>query len=509
MLELVQRRNGNCERLMINFRNIPSNEIDELINKLDEKITFVNSEFGIELKSYGNILRIALNAIQQETVENLIERIGINRELENALENAGGYSLEYLNDNNPKAELVSILVYLKENLPKQKELFDFLKIETDKRIIAVLDNNDLDFIQQKIRNRKVEVFPFSTFRKLPKEYIQNKVLIFHSFNGQKDFDYLYNLNNEIRLVVYKQEKNLYHKFLDQRKKLIEAEIKSESRLAICGVEYKEMRDNVTDISSTINGIISRLDEMSGRAYDGYKNESDLLLNEIEEKLIYKVKSDITELFLESSDTVFTDKGDLMKSYKIKIGDKIRIYPKEQLAENLYQVAVETEPDIFGKVEEHSNFWKQLINELRNKLGDDTLYQKLKEKGLKVLPTTLATYGKGFRKFPMYKNDLRAIFKLYFQEKSESEIDTILKPILKSKTTYNSTMIVLGRGLKQELRLFLKEQKVGEILQKRNLTAITLQSFVNENMQIHTVISKEIISENIEALDEDILEQIEL
>lgn len=93
MLELVQRRNGNCERLMINFRNIPSNEIDELINKLDEKITFVNSEFGIELKSYGNILRIALNAIQQETVENLIERIGINRELENALENAGGYSL--------------------------------------------------------------------------------------------------------------------------------------------------------------------------------------------------------------------------------------------------------------------------------------------------------------------------------------------------------------------------------------------------------------------------------
>lgn len=506
MLELVQRRNGNCERLMINFRNIPSNEIDELINKLDEKITFVNSEFGIELKSYGNILRIALNAIQQETVENLIERIGINRELENALENAGGYSLEYLNDNNPKAELVSILVYLKENLPKQKALFDFLKIETTKKIIAVFDNNDLDFATKNIKNRKVEIISFSA---LKKANTQNQILVFHSFNGQKDFDYLYNLNNEIRLVVYKQEKNLYHKFLDQRKKLIEAEIKSENRLAICGVEYKEMRDNVTDISSTINGIISRLDEMSGRAYDGYKNESDLLLNEIEEKLIYKVKSDITELFLDSNDTVFTDKGDLMKSYKIKAGDKIRIYPKEQLAENLYQVAVETEPDIFGKVEEHVNFWKQLINELRNKLGDDTLYQKLKEKGLKVLPNTLASYGKGFRKFPMYKNDLRAIFKLYFQEKSESEIDTILKPILKSKTTYNSTMIVLGRGLKQELRLFLKEQKVGEILQKRNLTAITLHSFVNENMPIHTVVSKEIISENIEALDEDILEQIEL
>ena len=40
-----------------------------------------------------------------------------------------------------------------------------------------------------------------------------------------------------------------------------------------------------------------------------------------------------------------------------------------------------------------------------------------------------------------------------------EIDIILTPILKSKTTYNSTMIVLGRGLKQELRLFLKERKI--------------------------------------------------
>ena len=57
---------------MIKFKNIPDNELDKLINKLDETISFVNSEFGIELKSYGNILRIAINAIQQETVENQI-----------------------------------------------------------------------------------------------------------------------------------------------------------------------------------------------------------------------------------------------------------------------------------------------------------------------------------------------------------------------------------------------------------------------------------------------------
>lgn len=491
---------------MINFRNIPSNELEEYIKKIDEKIAYVNSEFGFELKSYGNILRIALNAIQQETIENLIERLSINRELENGLDNAGGYSLDYLNDNNPKSELLSTLHYLKENLPKQKVLLNFLNTETNKRIIAVFDNNDFDFIGKHIKNRKVEIISFSALKRAD---IQSKVLVFHSFNGQKDFDFLYNLDNEIRLIVYKQEKNLFHKYLDQRKNLIETETKSADRFSICGIEYKEIRENVTDISSTINGIVSRLDEMSNRAYDGYKNESDLLLADSEEKLIYAVISDKATLFLESNDTVFTDKGDLNKTYRIKVGDKIRIYPKEKLAENLYQVAVETEPEIFGKVEEHANFWKQLINEMRNKLGDEKLYQKLKEKGLKVLPATLATYGKGFRKFPMFKNDLRAIFRLYYQDKSETEIDTVLKPILKSKTTYNSTMIVLGRGLKQELRLFLKENKVGEILQKRNLNITTLHTFIQENMPLHTIISKDVFSDSIETLNETALELIEI
>ena len=271
--------------------------------------------------------------------------------MERALDNAGGYTVDYLNENNPKAGLLETLCYLNENLPKQQALLKFLN-ETDKKTIAVFDNNDLDFVARNIRNRKVEVMPFSALKKAD---TKNKVLVFHSFNGQKDFDYLYNLDNEIRLILYKQEKNLYYKYLYQRKKLIEEEIKSKDRFKICGVEYNGTRDSVTDISTTINGIVSRLDEMNGKAYEGYKNECDLLLNEIEEKLIYKVTSNRATLFLESNDTIFTDKGELMKSYKIKVGDKIRIYPKEELAENLYQVAVETEPDIFGIVEEHAIF----------------------------------------------------------------------------------------------------------------------------------------------------------
>ncbi|MCE1168196.1 MAG: hypothetical protein LWX70_08870 [Sphingobacteriia bacterium] len=490
---------------MIKFKNIPDNELDKLIKKLDEKISFVNSEFGFELKSYGNILRIAVNAIHKETVENLIERVTINKELERALDNAGGYTPDYLNENNPKEGLLEMLIYLKNNLSKQQVLLEFLN-KTDKKTIAVFDNNDLNFVTRNMRNRKVEVMPFSALKKAD---TKNKVLVFHSFNGQKDFDYLYNLDNEIRLILYKQEKNLYYKYLDQRKKQIEEEIKSINRFKICGVEYIGTRDNVTDISTTINGIVSRLDEMNGKAYEGYKNECDLLLNEIDDKLIYKVTSNRAILFLESNDTVFTEKGELVKLREIRVGDKIRIYPKEELAENLYQVAVETEPDIFGRVEEHAIYWKQLINELRNKMGDDFLYQKLKEKGLRILPATLATYGKGYRKFPMFNNDLRAIFRLYYHDKPDNEIDAILKPILKSKTTYNSTMIVLGRGLKQELRLFLMKNKIGEILQKRNFNENTLQTFVDDFMPIHNVTDKEVFCDNIEILEETTLQQIEL
>lgn len=492
---------------MINFRNIPSNELDKLIKELDEKITYVQSEFGIELKSYGNILRIAINAIQNEAIENLIERISINKELERGLDNAGGYTIDFLEENNPKESLISILDYLKANSPKQKTILKYLN-ETEKRVVAVFDNNDIDFIKPKIKNRKIEIISYSELKRTD---LKNKTLVLHTFNGQKDFDYLYNLDNEIRLVVYKQEKNLYHKYLDQRKKLIEQEIKSTDRFSICGIEYKEVRDNVTDISSTINGIVSRLDEMNNKAYEGYKNECDLLLNEIEEKLLYKITSDRTTFFLESNDTLFTDKGELIKCYKIKIGDRIRIYPKEELAENLYQVAIETEPEIFGKVEEHSRFWKQIIGEMRRKFGNDLLYKKLKEKGLRVQQNTLDTYGgeRSLRKFPMFNNDIRAIFRLFYNDKTESEIDAILKPILKSKTTYNSTMIVLGRGLKQELRLFLKENIVGEILQKRNLNASTLHTFIQENMPIHTITSKEALEIEMEHIEHSALELIEL
>lgn len=484
---------------MTEFLTIKDDLLNALIQKIDESIELIKIKFGIELRSYEAMLRIAFNAINTDTFNNILERLETNRELERGLGNYGGYTLKSLENNNPKEDLKAIINFLKATKLKENALITHLQT-SQKKEMAIFDTNELDLFKGKIRNHKIE---FIVYNQLNKIDISKKVIVFHSFNGKKDFDFIYNHNNDILLIIYEHEYNLYQKQITLRKNLIESEINSADRMKICGVKYIEPHNFEFSVSSTIENIVNRLDDWGNRAYDGYKTECDILLDDIEEKVFYKIKTDKGVYLLESFDTLFSKNGDFIKTFKVKIGEQIRIYPKVQLAENLYQVAVETEPEIFGKVEEHSKQWQELINTLKRKHSIEHLHKSLKEKGLRVLPATLESYGKGVRKFPMYKNDLRAIFQFFYPEKTANEIDIILKPILKSKTMYNSTMIVLGRGLKQELRLFLKEKKVGEILEKRNFDTNTLQTFIEQHMPIHQILEKSMIEEQLEIMELDL------
>ena len=142
---------------MISFDIINNGELNERINNFDTKIAYLKSQFNIELKTYGNIIRIALNSIQEETINNLIELVEINKELERALDNAGGYTSEYIGNNNPKSELIELLQFFKNNLPKQKQLFEYLQNVTKKEFI-VADSSDIDFISHQINI--VSFFPY-------------------------------------------------------------------------------------------------------------------------------------------------------------------------------------------------------------------------------------------------------------------------------------------------------------------------------------------------------------
>jgi hypothetical protein len=479
-VELLEQKNSN----KIEIDCIEDKEIDCLIQHFEKCIKYVSElEYPIKLKSYGYFLRLALNAVQEEQFDYLLMLLKSNKELER---NEGGY--EDFGDNNPKEALKNLISHLKENNPKLKKLNEIIS-NTTKKTLFVVDRDDIEFFKTN-RNKNCQ---FITQKEL-KKFIKNnnthkKNIIFNSFNGSKDFDFIYNLPNNVRLILYKQEKDLYCKQLQIHTKQLEEELKSEDRLSICGIKYEPIEEDEVKVSPTLEQIIERLDQRSNIAYDEYKNESDSLLDDLDEEITYRIiLSNNSVVELGSNETVFDEKDNLIRSCRLIIGSKIRIYPKEQLAENLFQIAVEVEPEKFGKIDGHATIWQNALKDLEQHTIDrEQLYKKLKENGLRVLPATIDAYFRGQRKFPMFNTDLRAILKVAGKE-------LLYEQIKKSKRLYNSTMIALGRGIKQELQQFLKDKTVGEILQKKSFTEETLQKFIDECMPLLTVIKKEEISD---------------
>ncbi|MDR2512168.1 MAG: hypothetical protein LBC89_06935, partial [Bacteroidales bacterium] len=471
-IELIEKK---CSK-NISIDEIKDDEIKTRILHFEECMQYVSSlEIPVKLKSYGYFLRSALNALQDEQFDYLLMRLKRNKELE---QNEGGY--EDFAEYNPKEALKNLILYLKEHNSKYSKLFRIMSKIT-KNTLVVADREDYDLLES-IWDSKCQVVTNAELKRLLKNREMNwKTIVFYSFNGGKDFRFIHDLPNNVSLLVYQQEKELYCKQLQIHIEQLEIELTSEDREEICGIKYEPVVKREIKVNPTLAQIIERLEQRSNTAYDGYKNESDSLLDDLEEEINYKVTMSNGERWtIPSNETVFDSKGDLIKSYKLKIGNTIRLYPKEKLAENLFQIAIELEPDEFGKIDEHANAWQNALRDIEQRITDrERLYRNLKNNGLKVLSSTLATYFRGIRKFPMYNSDLRAILKVAGKE-------LLYEQIKKSKRLYNSTMIALGRGIKQELQQFLKYETVGEILQKKKFTKETLRKFIEEFMSLLTI-----------------------
>ncbi len=478
-IEFLEQKDSN----KIEIDCVEDEELDKLIQHFDECMKYVSSlEYPIKLKSYAYYLRSGLNYMQEEQFDYILYRIKRNKELER---NEGGY--EDFADKNPKEALIKLIEYLKNNNLKKIKIQNVIN-DTTKKILLVADREDVDVLKT-IENSKCKVVTYTELKKLlKKDKKQAKTIMFYSFNGIKDFDFIYNLPNNVQLILYKQEKDLYCKQLQIHTKQLEEELTSEDRLSICGIKYEPFVADEVKVSPTLEQIIERLDQRSNSAYDSYKNESDSLLGDLTEENTFRIFfTNGSKIEIGSDETVFDEKGNLIKSYRLIIGSKIRIYPKEQLAENLFQIAVEVEPEKFGKIDEHATVWQNALKDLEQHTNDrEQLYNKLKENGLRVLPATIDAYFRGQRKFPMFNTDLRAILKVAGKE-------LLYEQIKKSKRLYNSTMIALGRGIKQELQQFLKDKTVGEILQKKSFTKETLQKFIDEYMPLLTISKIEEIS----------------
>lgn len=479
-IDLLEKR----KKTRIEFDCITEEDLDNHIQHFEESVKYVSGlKYPITLNSYGYFLRLALNAIQDDQFEYLLMRLKRNKELE---QNDGGY--EDFNGKNPKEALSNLILYLKSNNPKYNALQNYISNISTKALIVV-DRENFEALNSNHSNSHIIVTNGELKNFLKSSKIYSGLIVFSSFNGSKDFNFIYNLTNPVKLILYKAEENLYLKQLQKHKKQLEEELTSIDRTSICGIKYEPIVETEVTVNPTLEQIIAKLEERSDLAYENYKNEGDSLLDDLDEEITYEITMSNDEIWrIESNETVYDCKGNLIKAYKLKSKDKIRIYPREQLASNLFQIAVDVEPDSFGKIDEDSNLWKNELKKLDSQINNrELLYQKLKEKGLRVLPTTVDSYFSGNRKFPMFNSDLGAILslanKLY-----------LFPEIIKSKRLYNSTMIALGRGIKQELQQFLQNNTIGEILQKKNFTVETLQKFLDKEMQLLTIINIEEVND---------------
>src|ERR1017187_6508739 len=154
---------------MINFEIASDPILDSLITTFDETTDYIRTEYGIELKTYGNYLRIAFNCIQKEGYSDLIQRVNLNRELEKALDNAGGYTIESLEAKNPKSNLIEIFEHLKRANTKSKRLINLLNSSSDKKTI-ITETNDIDYLVKEANNNKLKIITLSEFKKSEQQF---------------------------------------------------------------------------------------------------------------------------------------------------------------------------------------------------------------------------------------------------------------------------------------------------------------------------------------------------
>ncbi|MDP2364258.1 MAG: hypothetical protein Q8M94_10890, partial [Ignavibacteria bacterium] len=258
----------------------------------------------------------------------------------------------------------------------------------------------------------------------------------------------------------------------------------EDRFFISGIKY-EVPDTIpVSISQVLQSIIERTKDWNDKEYDNYIDDPDESSNEY---ILYQIEYEgiADSDYLKSTETVFDEKNNLIKVNRLKAGDQIRVY-KIDFGEILLNTAMEFQTEVFLEIEKHSQLWRGALKELylnTYKADISHLHSHLKSRGVKVKPSTvLNNWIHGSTKFPQRDKTLKAIYELSKDIKFGASVGMILK----SKKIYNSTMISLGKDLKDEIKNYLVERTVGEIMQKNSITPDTMRKVIDEQMPLKKI-----------------------
>lgn len=436
--------------------------------ELTTRIKF-NSSFEDQLLNHGNNIE---NLPSELNVKNILLKIS-----------------ETVNNQNKKAETIFNLLKEETNRYKEESICNSILLREQKqnKILIITNNYDEDYLNESIKNNafmNVELIRYKKFIKRNEGELKEYYIIGYYLEGYRDFEIYHNLFVSVNLFLYDFEECLYKDCLNKYKSKLEEELQSEDRFFICGIKYEIPSPIPVSINQALQNIIDRTKDWNEKEYDNNVDDPDESSNEF---ISYQIEYEgiVDADYLKSTDTVFDERNNLIKVNKLKVEDKIRVY-KIDFGEILLNTAMEFQSEIFNEIERHSKLWKNVLSEMYlNNYKKDIkhLHFHLTNHGVRVLQSTVLNnwiYGK--TKFPKSNKAIKAIYEI----SKDMKLGLSFNDILKSKRIYNSTMISLGRDLKEEIKNFLTNSIIGEIIQKNNITPETLRKVIDEQMPLKKI-----------------------
>jgi len=491
---------------MIKTNMIKDEELTLLLENLENALTFLRKPpyFIDKLPDYSYYLSRLLKSIENNLLTHyseLIERIKFNSSFESELLKHGNTLDNIPKELNPKEILIQTVQLISNRNNKAETVFKMISdsVSIQNKILIICNNHDESFLQEYILKTFInnsEVVRYKKFIKMKEEELENNLIIGYFLEGYRDFEIFHNLTVIINLFLYDFENELYKDCLNKYKLKLEAELSSEDRLLISGIKYEPPPSIPMTISQSLQSIIDRTKNWTEKEFDNNIDDPDESSNE---HILYTIEyeNNYENDFLNSTDAVFDEHNNLIRVNNLKTGNLIRVY-KQVFGEILLNTAMEFQQEEFLEIEKNSQLWKNVLTDLYvNKYNCDInhLHLALKRFGLRVLPSTvLNNWINGKTKFPQREKALKAIYEL----SKDIRLGASMGMILTSKRIYNGTLISLGRDLKDELKIFLLEGTIGEIINQNNITSDTLHQTIEQQMPLQKI--KKINSTVIKAED---------
>lgn len=509
---------------MIRIYKINDEKLSELLDNYEAALSQLSQPpYYIEnIPDYSYYLSRLLKSIEGNEQTNnyeLTSRIKFNSSFEDQLLNHGNRIedlptelnlkhilikiSETINNQNKKAEIIFKTLQEKSNINIEDSLLNSIlsKEQKQNKFLIISNNQDQDSLNRFIENndlKNVEINRYKKFLKRKEEELKDYCIIGYFLEGYRDFEIYHNLFFTVNLFLYDFEEGLYTDCLNKYKSKLEEELQSDDRFFISGIKYQVPAPIPVTISRTLQNIINRTKDWNEKEFDNNIDDPDESSNEyISFQIEYEDNSNID--FLKSTDTVFDERNNLIKVNRLRVRDKIRVY-KIDFGEILLNTAMEFQSERFNEIESHSKLWKNVLKEMYIKTYKEDighLHYHLRNYGVKVLQSTvLNNWINGKTKFPQRDKAIKAIYEI----SKDMKLGLSFNDILKSKRIYNSTMISLGRDLKEEIKNFLTDSSIGEIMQKNNITPETLRKVIDEQMPLRII--KSITTKLIKAEDVD-------